>query len=93
MFQTNLKIAWRNLLKDKQFSIINVLGLSVGIAASLLIFLVIQYETSFDNFHRKRKSIYRVGTEFHTQDGVSYSDGIAFPVAAALRIDFPQLRL
>jgi predicted permease len=91
MIKNYLKTALRNLGRNKGYAFINVLGLAVGIAASLLIFLVIQFETSFDNFHKKKNSIYRLGTEFHTQDGVSYSDGIAFPVAGALRIDFPQL--
>jgi len=92
MFRNYLKTAFRNLKRNKSYALINVLGLTVGIAASLLIFLVIQYETSFDNFHKKKNSIYRLGTEFNTQDGVSYSDGISFPVAAALRIDFPQVK-
>lgn len=92
MIKNYFKTAFRNLKRNKSYTIINVLGLTVGIAASLLIFLVIQYETSFDNFHKKKKSIYRLGTEFHNQDGVSYSDGISFAVAPALRIDFPQIK-
>ncbi|HEV8505558.1 MAG TPA: ABC transporter permease [Chitinophagaceae bacterium] len=92
MFKNYFKTAFRNLKRNKSYALINVLGLTVGIAASLLIFLVIQYETSFDNFHKKKNGIYRLGTQFHTQDGVSYSDGVSFPVAAALRIDFPQIK-
>src|SRR3954462_12030165 len=92
MFKNYFKTAIRNLKRNKSYALINVLGLAVGIAASLLIFLVIQFETSFDNFHKKKESIYRIGTEFHTQDGVSYSEGIAFPVAPALRVDFPQIK-
>jgi hypothetical protein len=69
-----------------------MLGLAIGIASCLLIFLVVKFETSFDDFHSKRNSIYRISTEFHNQDGVSYADGIAFPVAPALRLDFPQLK-
>src|SRR5439155_24654894 len=92
MFKNYFKTALRNLKRNKSYAIINVLGLAVGIAASLLIFLVIQFETSFDNFHKKKDSIYRIGTEFHTQDGVSYSDGVAFPTGPALRIDFPQIK-
>ena len=92
MFKNYLKTAFRNLKRNKSYAIINVLGLTVGIAASLLIFLVIQYETSFDNFHKKKDKIYRIATEFHTQDGVGYSDGVSFPVAAAMRIDFPQIK-
>jgi len=92
MFKNYFKTAIRNLRRNKSYAFINVLGLAVGIAASLLIFLVIQFETSFDTFHKKKDSIYRVGTQFHTQDGISYSDGVAFPVGPALRIDFPQIK-
>jgi hypothetical protein len=92
MIKNYFKTAFRNLKRNKSYAIINVLGLTIGVAASLLIFLVIQYETSFDNFHKKRNSIYRLGSEFYTQDGVDYSEGISFPVAPALRIDFPQIK-
>src|SRR6476469_8988120 len=92
MFRNYLKTAIRNLKRNKLYAIINVLGMAVGIAACLLIFLVIQFETSFDNFHPNKAQIYRIGTEFHNQDGISYSDGIAFPAAPAMRIDFPEIK-
>src|SRR5688572_13641487 len=69
MLRNYWKTAWRNLKRNKSYAISNVLGLSIGIAASLLIFLVIHFETSFDNFHKKGDSIYRLATEFHSQDG------------------------
>jgi putative ABC transport system permease protein len=92
MLKNYFKTAFRNLQRNTSYAIINMLGLAIGIAACLLIFLVVRFETSFDNFHSKKNSIYRIGTEFHNQDGVSYSDGIAFPAAPGLRIDFPQLK-
>jgi putative ABC transport system permease protein len=92
MIKNYLKTAFRNLKRNKSYALINVFGLAIGIAASLLIFLVIRFETSFDNFHSKKNNIYRIATEFHNQDGVNYSRGIAFPVAPQLRIDFPQLK-
>src|SRR6188472_679128 len=92
MFQNYFKTAYRNLIRNKSYTLINAVGLAVGIAACLLLFLVLQFETSFDNFHPNKEHIYRVGTEFHNQDGVSYSDGVAFPVANGLRIDFPQIK-
>ena len=92
MIKNYLKTAIRNLRRNKSYSLINVLGLAVGIAACLLIFLVIQFETSFDNFHSKKENIYRIGTEFHNQDGVSYSAGVSFPVGPAMRVDFPKLK-
>ncbi|MEO6455393.1 MAG: ABC transporter permease [Ginsengibacter sp.] len=44
-----------------------MLGLAIGIAACLLIFLVVRFETSFDNFHSKKNTIYRIASEFHNQ--------------------------
>ena len=69
MFKNYFKTAFRNLKRNKSYALINTLGLAVGIAACFLIFLVVQFESSFDNFHPKKNSIYRVGTEFHNQDG------------------------
>jgi len=92
MIRNYLKTAFRNLKRNRRYAFINIAGLAIGIAACLLLFNVIQYETSFDNFHEKKSSIYRIATQFHTQDGVTYSDGIAFPVGPALRIDFPQIK-
>jgi predicted permease len=92
MIKNYLKTAFRNLKRNKAYAAINVLGLTVGIAACLLIFLVIRFETSFDNYHPKKDSIYRVATRFKTADGESYSSGIAFPAGPALRLDFPQIK-
>src|SRR5262245_58983802 len=92
MIKNYLKTAFRNLKRNRSYAIINVLGLAVGIAAAILIFLVIQFETSFDNFHPKKKNIYRVGTQFKTQDGMAYSGGIAFPAGPALLSEFSQVR-
>jgi predicted permease len=92
MLKNYFKTAFRNFQRNKSYALINTLGLAVGIAACFLIFLVVQFESSFDNFHPKKNSIYRVGTEFHNQDGVSYSAGVAFPVANGLRLDFPQIK-
>ncbi|MEP7231222.1 MAG: ABC transporter permease [Ginsengibacter sp.] len=92
MFKNYLKTAFRSFKRNKSYALINTLGLSIGIAACFLIFLVVQFESSFDDFHPKKNSIYRVGTEFHNADGTSYSDGVGFPVGKALRIDFPQIK-
>ena len=92
MFKNYFKTAIRNFKRNKSYAFINTLGLAVGIAACFLIFLVVQFESSFDNFHPKKNSIYRVGTEFHNQDGIGYSAGISFAAAPALRIDFPQIK-
>src|ERR1700710_169286 len=91
MFKNYFKTATRNLGRNKALTTINVIGLGVGIAVCLVIFLVIQFETSFDNFHTKKDRIYRVLTEFKDPSGIDYSSGVPFPMARTLRNDFPQL--
>lgn len=92
MLKNYLKTALRNLKRNKSFTIINVLGLAVGLAACLLIFLVIRFETSYDTFHSKKDRIYRVNSIYETQDGRTYAAGSSFPTGPALRIDFPQIK-
>ncbi|NCD71191.1 ABC transporter permease [Mucilaginibacter agri] len=60
MIKNYIKIAWRNLIKNKAHSFINILGLSVGLACSLLIMLWIQNELAMDNFHKNGKQLYYV---------------------------------
>jgi predicted permease len=91
MIKNYLILAWRTLLRNKSNTFINVSGLSIGIAACLLIFIVIRFELSFDTFHSKKDRIYRVVTEIKNLDGTAYSNGVQAPVPEALRIDFPQL--
>ncbi|GAB4046628.1 ABC transporter permease [Spirosoma litoris] len=88
MLRNYLKIAFRNLIRNKAFSLINLLGLSTGITVCLMIFLFIMNEFSVDNFHKDGKSIYRVmrGIEHEGKEvGVSYLSG---PYGPALLNDF-----
>lgn len=68
------------------------MGLAVGVAACLLIFLVVKYETGFDDFHPKKEHIYRVSTEFSHDKVLSYAGGSGLPVAGGIRLDFPQIK-
>ncbi|MFI5192635.1 MAG: FtsX-like permease family protein [Chitinophagales bacterium] len=92
MLLNHLRIALRNLTSRKGYAIINILGLATGIAVCLLIFLVIRFETSFDDFHKQRDHIYRVVSVFKTAEGIDYESGVPFPTAQALRHDYPQLK-
>ncbi len=92
MIKNYFKIAWRNIIRHKGYSAINIAGLSMGIAACLLIFVVIQYELSFDTFQPNYKNIYHVVSEQRSQSGRSYNPGIPAPALSALRIDFPQAK-
>ncbi|MBS1525760.1 MAG: ABC transporter permease [Bacteroidetes bacterium] len=88
MFKNYLKIAWRNLAKDKVFSFINILGLSIGITVCMMIFLFIMNEFSFDRFHKNGDRIYRVTRGFNDngkQSSVSY---LSWPYGPALLNDF-----
>ena len=60
MFKNYFKTAWRNLVRHKSNAFINIAGLMVGFAAFLLIFLVVQYEESFDEFHANKNELYRL---------------------------------
>jgi len=90
MIKNYFKIAWRNILRHKAYSIINISGLSIGIAACLLIFVVIKYELSFETYQPNYKNIYHLVThEFHGDEN-SYNPGITDPAPESLRLDFPQ---
>lgn len=95
MFQNYLKIAFRNLLKHKTYSTINVLGLAVGMASCLIILLFVQYELSYDKYHANADRIYRVSRQFYNQDGQLnlWLGPIAPPFAPMLRTDFPQIEV
>jgi putative ABC transport system permease protein len=91
MLQNYLKIAWRNLLRHKRFSLINILGLSAGLAACLLIFLYVHYELTYDRHHVNGNRIARVVTTLHCP-GTDMEFGTSpFPLAAALKRDFPDV--
>jgi putative ABC transport system permease protein len=65
MFRNYLKIALRNLAKQKIYAVINILGLAVGIAGAILTFLFVQNEISYDRFHENSKNLYRVYSIWH----------------------------
>ncbi|WP_044173022.1 ABC transporter permease [Flectobacillus major] len=90
MFKNFFNTALRTLLKHRSYTVINVLGLTLGITGAILIFLLTKFHLSFDTYHAKADRIYRIVTEFHF-DGVSHSPGVPRPSAGALRNDFPQL--
>src|SRR5579862_3179416 len=88
MFRNYFKTAWRNLVNNKIFSFINILGLTIGIMVCMMIYLFIMNEFSFDRFHKNNDSIYRVMRGFDS-DGksgrVAYLSGLHAP---ALMNDF-----
>ncbi len=92
MIQNYFKTALRTLARNKSYTALNVAGLAVGIGACLLIFLVVQFELSFDNFHKDKDRIYRVVSVPGKDEGpFDPEPGAPLPVAQGLRTDFPQL--
>ncbi|HVW15376.1 MAG TPA: ABC transporter permease [Mucilaginibacter sp.] len=91
MFRNYLKIAWRNIVRHKTYSAISVAGLAVGFAAFLLIFLVVRYEQSFDQFHVHKNQLFRLIRVPRNGAHESYRMGVPFPVAPGLRSNLPQL--
>ncbi len=86
MYKSYFKIGWRNLVKNKGYSFINISGLSIGIAGCLLIFLIVKQEYSFDKFHTKADRIYRMETT-KVEIGNTFA-GTPTGVLAPLRNDF-----
>jgi ABC-type antimicrobial peptide transport system permease subunit len=89
MFRNYFKTAYRSLIRNKSYALINIAGLAVGIAVCIIIFLIITFETSFDNFQKEDDQIFRVLTEGHGPDGINHSSGVPFPTPDALKNDFP----
>ena len=86
------KVAYRNFTKESLYSFINVVGLATGLTCSLLIFLYVSDELSYDRFHSNADKIYRV-TEFIEGDDGSgeRSSSVPFPVGDALMVDYPNM--
>jgi putative ABC transport system permease protein len=77
MFQNYFIIAWRNLLKNKVNTIINIVGLALGFSVSVLILIYVYHEVSFDNFHEKSDRIYRMTLEGVMSDGKTMKAAIS----------------
>jgi putative ABC transport system permease protein len=100
MLRHFFQIAWRNLMKRKLYSFINIAGLTIGMACCVLITLYVQNELSYDRYHAKRDRIYRVTQTFRSvQKGENpgaptpqdFQVWGCAPVGAALQADFPQI--
>ncbi len=87
MLKNYLKIAFRNLIKNKSHTFINIGGLSLGVICSLVIFLVIQFDLSFDIWHEDGDRIYRVVRVDTEYGDIRYSEGNTYPLAEAVEND------
>jgi putative ABC transport system permease protein len=91
MLKNYFKTAWRNLMKNKTYSFINIIGLAIGMAACIMILVFVFYERSFDNF--QTKNIYRLN-EVQKFEGMVASQKVGlsmFPMGPTLKHDFPEI--
>ncbi|WP_210490727.1 ABC transporter permease [Rufibacter aurantiacus] len=91
MIKNYLKIAWRNLLRQKAYSAINIIGLATGISACLLIFLFVQHELSYENHFAKADRTYRVVNDLIVDDEIEKASLTTGGLAPALKADYPEV--
>ena len=90
MFKNYFKIAFKNIMRNKIFSFINIFGLASGMACSLLIFLFVKDEISYDRFNKDFGNIYRVVKDFVNEDGTKVPDATTPPaLAVAMQREIP----
>ncbi|MFC1725618.1 ABC transporter permease, partial [candidate division KSB1 bacterium] len=94
MYQKYLKIAFKHISKNKVYSFINLFGLAAGIACTILIYLFIKDELSFDKFHKNGDKIYRLTTNIHNPDGSIKDKRVSAPLphGSAMKEFFPEVK-
>ncbi|WKN45688.1 ABC transporter permease [Tunicatimonas pelagia] len=91
MFRNYLKVSLRNLWKYKSYALLNIFGLAVGIAASIVLFLIVRYEQSFDTFHAEHEQVYRLGQQENENGKLDTYDATPVPVVPTLLEEIPEV--
>ena len=92
MYKNYIKIAWRNLIKEKTYSIINIFGMGLGIGICLLIFLFVNEEWSYDKFHTKSDRIYRAWVKEHFKGDIFFNSITPYLLGTELKDNFPDFK-
>lgn len=93
MIKNYFKIAWRNLWKHKFYTLINVFGLWLGIACSIILFQFITYHLSFDAYHHNKKSLYKIVEQVHLEDSSTlYERGAPMVLVRAIKAELPRIK-
>ena len=92
MFSNYIKTAFRNVLRNKGFTFINIFGLAIGMTCCIVLFLFVQYERSFDKFHEKSEQIFRVIRKDENKGVIDRFVMTPAPLAPALIQDFPEVQ-
>jgi len=93
MFRNYLTVAFRNLQRNRILSIINVLGLAIGISASLVIFLMVRFDYSFDRFVPDSERVYRIVSDYGEQGSEGHTRGTQAPLVDAVKKELTGIDL
>ena len=91
MIKNYIKIAWRNMMKNKTFSFINIFGLSIGLTCCMLISMYLYYELSYDSHHKHANRVYQLGTTFVKEGKEDRTANTPAPMARAMQMVFPEI--
>lgn len=92
MFNNYLKIAWRNLRRNKSFSFINIIGLTIGITCTILILLWVQDELNYDKQQANYNSIYKIIANRDFNNQVFTDENMVLPLAQSIKTEIPQVK-
>ncbi|MCE7995719.1 MAG: FtsX-like permease family protein [Roseivirga sp.] len=93
MFTNYLKLALRRLQREKLFTVLNVTGLTVGIAAFILLFVYVRHELSYDKFHSQLDRTHVIGWNMNARDGLTHSEGFSIKGARLMMDRIPEIEL
>ncbi|MDJ1468912.1 ABC transporter permease [Cytophagaceae bacterium DM2B3-1] len=93
MFSNYFKIAFRSLIKQKTYTLVNITGLAIGLSACLIIYLMVSFELSFDTFHKDQDRIFRVVSHINIANSLHKNSGISAPIPWAMRREFSGLEV
>jgi putative ABC transport system permease protein len=91
MFKNYLKIAWRNIKRNKLNSFINIAGLAVAFSISIILFLTAYSQLSYDSFHTDENQLFRISRFENASQGMQISTQMPLPLEAALKADIPDI--
>ncbi len=91
MFKNYLKIAWRNIRRNKLHSFINIVGLAIAFSICTILFLTAYFQLSYDSFHTDKNQLFRISRFENTSQGIQISSQMPLPMKAALKADIPDI--
>lgn len=92
MNKTSLNYVFRIIRKNKIYSLVNIFGLSIGLASAVVIYLFIEFELSFDNFYSDTDQVYRITRTIEHASGTDRDGATFYPMGYSLRNDFPDFK-